>query len=69
MQHFGPQERSIFFVGLKRRTTRANHVTKMEHPNPYNHLATICKAVIGLATFSTRIVIYLILIRCAGTSP
>jgi len=27
-----------------------------------------CKAVIVLATFSTRIVIYLILIRYAGTS-
>jgi len=34
MQHFGPQERSSFlWIGLKHRTTRANHVIKMEHPN------------------------------------
>jgi len=30
-QHFGPQERSNFFwIGLKRRTTQASHVTKMD---------------------------------------
>ena len=27
----------------------------------------VCKAVTALATFSARIVIYLMLIRCAGT--
>ena len=31
-QHFGQQERSIcFWIGLKRRSTRASHVTKIDY--------------------------------------
>jgi len=30
-----------FWIGLKRRTTQASRVTKVEHHNPSNRLATI----------------------------
>jgi len=65
--HHLPSHLSLFLSSLPTLSFPPLSISLLPLPVPLSFRSRSCKAVTGLATFSARIVIYLMLIRRAGT--